>query len=260
MQSKLLSLDRTIISYDGGINIGPLSFDVLEGEMLCIVGPNGSGKSTILKAIAGHVKTSCGIIRILGQGFQAGFKIPLETRRRIGFLFQQHSFYNDLPFSVFDIVSFGITGCPRILFSCPGEKRVIENALDIMGLQGYSGRLYKELSGGERQKVQLARLIAQQSDILLLDEPASSLDLDYKGRLLEYIGMINRDLKKTVIMVTHYIDEVPPETTKIILLKNGRILKKGYPGDIINDADLSELYSCPVAVFRKDSRVYAVRK
>lgn len=260
MQRELLSLNRTIITYDGGINIGPLSFDALEGEMLCIVGPNGSGKSTILKAIAGHVKASSGIIKILGQDFHAGFKIPLETRRRIGFLFQQHSFYNDLPFSVYDIVSFGIINSRKNWFSRPGKNRVIDNALDIMGLQGYSDRLYKELSGGERQKVQLARLIAQQSDILLLDEPASSLDLDYKGRLLKYIGMINRDLKKTVIMVTHYIDEVPPETAKIILLKDGNILKKGYPGDIINDADLSELYSCPVAVFRKDSRVYAVRK
>lgn len=255
MSAGLIELQEITVSFDKDIKIGPVTFSVNEGELVCIVGPNGSGKSTILKSIIGLVKINKGKLNIFNKKFDKNKNLPLNLKRKIGFLFQQHAFSNDLPFTVMDIISFGIN-----IKKKSHRMELINSSLKIMGLYNYEKRLYKELSGGEKQKVHLARLIAQDPVLFLLDEPTTSLDIDYKSKLLMHIDMLHYKLKKTIIMVTHYIDEIPERCSKIIFLKDGRILEEGHPDQILNEKKLNDLYSCPVQLFSQENKTFALRR
>jgi ABC-type cobalamin/Fe3+-siderophores transport system ATPase subunit len=232
--------DRTLL--------GPVDLTIARGEFWGVVGPNGAGKSTLLRTIAGLERAAAGTVELSGDG----------DRRRVGFLFQHHDFEPELPFTVFDVVAFGRTG--RQIFGPlrgADDRSAVHHALELLGLAGMQRRLYRELSGGERQKVQLARLLAQDAEVLLLDEPAAGLDLDWQERLTSLIEEVHDRSNVAVVMVTHEAHHLPSCCDRAMLLRQGRVIATGAPPEVFKPEILAELYGCQMEVTERQGRFFA---
>jgi ABC-type cobalamin/Fe3+-siderophores transport system ATPase subunit len=230
----------------GRLLLGPLDLVIGRGEFWGVVGPNGAGKTTLLRVLAGLERIAAGE-RDLG--------LP---RQAIGLLFQEHDYLPDVPFSVRDVVAFGCAGgvpvgpTPRRL-----QEGEVDRALALLGLGALDRRLYRELSGGERQKVQLARLLAQQAQLLLLDEPSAGLDLDWQERLTALVAEVYARSGAAVVMVTHDVDRLPACCGRVLLLRAGRPLAVGTPAEVLTAGRLSELYGCRMEVGEQAGRYHA---
>jgi len=232
--------DRTLL--------GPVDLEVARGEFWGVVGPNGAGKSTLLRTLAGLEKADAGVVELVGGG----------DRRRVGFLFQHHDFVPELPFTVADVVGFGRSG--RQAFGSlrgPTNHAAVDHALDLLDLGRMRGRLYRELSGGERRKVQLARLLAQDADLLLLDEPTAGLDLDWQERLTALVDEVHERTGVAIVMVTHEAHHLPKCCEKVLLLRGGRAIATGPPAEVFTPDLLSELYACRMEVTERSGRYFA---
>lgn len=204
--SQIICRDVTI-GYDGRAVSKNINFSAEEGDYLCIVGENGSGKTTLMRALLGLKPCLDGEISF-GEGI---------SRSDIGYLPQQTEAQRDFPASVEEVVLSGFSGKRGLhLFYSRGEKRVAEGNMKQMGIYELSVRPYSELSGGQKQRALLARALCATDKLLILDEPAASLDPRAAEELYEMIYHLNRDHKITVLMVTHDIDAVLRYATKIL--------------------------------------------
>jgi ABC-type cobalamin/Fe3+-siderophores transport system ATPase subunit len=237
-----------VVEHRGATLVGPVAITINRGEFWGVVGPNGAGKSSLLRAIAGLEQLSAGTLELTGRG----------GRRSIGLLFQHHDFVPELPLTLEDVVSAGRSG--RVAFGSlrgADDRQAVDDALELFGLKAMRRRLYRELSGGERQKVQLARLVAQGADMLLLDEPAAGLDLDWQERLNALVADLHRVTGVAVVMVTHEVHHLPPCCDRMLLLRDGRVVARGAPSEVFTAALLSELYGCRMEISRRGGRFFA---
>jgi ABC-type cobalamin/Fe3+-siderophores transport system ATPase subunit len=240
-----LALDRS-----GRRVLGPLDLDVGAGQLWGVVGPNGAGKTTLLRLLAGLDRASTGELEVGGRRLSPGRpRSDRPARAAVGCLLQQHAFAPDLPFSVAEVVGFGRAARAGLLDRPTAEdRRAVEEALAALGLGELRGRLYRELSGGERQKVQLARVLAQDPLLWLLDEPAAGLDLDWQERLTALVGELHRRTGGTVLMVTHRVEHLPASTGGVLLLRAGAAIAAGPPEEVLTAPTLERLYGCPMTV------------
>ena len=244
MAETLATLAGVEIRHGGRTILGPLDLDIRVGEFVGIVGPNGAGKSTLLRVLAGIEKPRTGSGALLGQALPLSRTQARVVRQGLAFLPQQHETAPELPFTVQDVVEFGRAG----LATNTRDAAAVQEAMEVMELAGFENRLYRELSGGEQQKVQLARLWARQARLLLLDEPTSGLDPDRRERLIECVQELATGGKRTVVMVTHDLHDLPAACTRVLLLREGRLLADGTPGEVLADDTLSHLYGCRMHV------------
>ena len=223
-----------------------IDLDVFRGELLSILGPNGCGKSTLLRCIGGALTLQAGTVR-LGQTDIATLDAAARARR-IGFLFQNH--IPSFPFPVLDVVSMG--RAPHLgLFGVPSAKDIVlaERALDRVGVLHLKDRPYTEVSGGERQLVLLARTLAQQPDVILLDEPTSHLDLKNQVGSLRAIGELAAQ-GVTMIMTTHDPNHALQFGGRVVMMKPGGAIVAGPASEVITDAGLSATYGIDIAVLK----------
>lgn len=228
--------------------LGPIDLRIPAGRFCGVAGPNGAGKSTLLRAIAGLESITDGTLDVSWD----------DDSGRVGLLFQQHDFVPELPFTVEDVVSFGRAG--RVAAGpvrSRDDRAAVAKAIERFGLEGMRRRLYRELSGGERQKVQLARLMAQDAKLLLLDEPSAGLDLDWQERLTALVAELHRETGSTVVMVTHEVDRLPACCDVVLLLREGRAVAIGPPGEVLTREILSDLYACRMEVAERNGRYFA---
>jgi ABC-type cobalamin/Fe3+-siderophores transport system ATPase subunit len=248
-ESLMIAEARGLVVEHRGVNlVGPIDIAIAQGDFWGIVGPNGAGKSSLLRAIAGLEPISAGSLELAGR----------VDRRSIGLLFQHHDFVPELPLTVADVVGAGRAA--RVALGplrSAEDRRAVDDALELLGLDAMEGRLYRELSGGERQKVQLARLVAQGADLLLLDEPAAGLDLDWQERLNALVADLHRATGVAVVMVTHEVHHLPPCCDRVLLLREGRGVARGAPAEVFTAELLSELYGCRMEVGRRGGRFFA---
>ena len=191
--TALINIDKLTLSYENMTVIENLSFEVAEGDYLCIVGENGSGKSTLVKALLSLKKPEKGSIEF-GDGLK---------RNEIGYLPQQTVAQKDFPASVYEVV---ISGCLnsrgiRPFYSPKERKKALDN-MELLGITDLKNRSYRELSGGQQQRVLLSRALCATKKLLLLDEPVAGLDPIVTAELYDLIEKINNS-GVTVIMVTH---------------------------------------------------------
>lgn len=224
--------------------VSGLSLSARAGELTAIVGPNGSGKTTLMRALTGDLPHR-GRITLNGQDLA---RLPPETlARRRGVLPQAAALA--FPFTVAEVVRIGIEADPR------QAEALIPLALAKVGLPGFSGRLYQQLSGGEQQRVQLARVLAQvwqPSDAegprwLMLDEPVSSLDIAHQLVVMR----LARDYAQAgggVIAVMHDLNLTALFADRVIIMAKGRMLAQGSPAEVITDDILSSAYGCDLRV------------
>lgn len=184
------------LGYEGKAVTEHLSFEVNEGDYLCIVGENGAGKSTLIKALLGLKSPMSGSIET-GEGLKA---------TEIGYLPQQTEVQKDFPASVKEIVLSGLLSkCSWHPFYSKKQKAFADEQMERMNIKELSGRCYRELSGGQQQRVLLARALCATGKMLLLDEPVAGLDPKVTNEMYELIYRLNKEDKITVIMVSHDI-------------------------------------------------------
>ena len=212
------------------VGIADASISVLKGEIFCIMGLSGSGKSTLLRHVNRLIEPTAGEIRVLGQDVRALSPKALRQLRaeRIGMVFQHMAL---LPHrSVADNVAY-----PLELRGTPKATRWLVSAekLALVGLQGYGDRLPKEMSGGMQQRVGLARALAADPAILLMDEPFSALDPLIRRQLQDQFLALSQKLGKTTLFITHDLDEAIRVGSRIAIMKDGRIVQTGTPEEIL---------------------------
>jgi putative spermidine/putrescine transport system ATP-binding protein len=199
------------------------SFSVAEGELVCLLGPSGCGKSTLLRMIAGLADADTGMVEIAGQDVTA---LP-ANRRPTAMVFQSHALWNHM--TVERNVSFGLR--VRSLPKAEVARRVAA-ALELVGLSRFARRRPAELSGGQAQRVALARCLVVEPKVLLMDEPFSALDAHLRANLREELKALQRRLKLTVIFVTHDQEEAMELADRIVVMDNGRIEQIGRPNEL----------------------------
>ena len=203
----ILSCRDVTVAYDSKIAVDHVSFEVNEGEYVCIVGENGSGKSTLLKSILGLVPLKCGSVSFG----------PEVHRKRLGYLPQQTNIQKDFPASVYEVV---LSGCLKRRglkpFYSKAEKEQAVQQNERLGIGDIKKRSFSALSGGQQQRVLLARALCATDKLLLLDEPVTGLDPLVTEELYQLIEQLNRDLGVTIIMVSHDISSATQYADKIL--------------------------------------------
>jgi iron complex transport system ATP-binding protein len=244
MSAPLIEVRGAGFSYGEQPVFGEVDLDVYPGEVLTILGPNGCGKSTLLRCIGGALALKQGTVRFENVELST-FDVRARARR-IALLFQDH--VPSFPFPVLDVVSMGRT--PYLsAFGAPSAQDIIiaEEALEQVGMSHLKKRPYTALSGGERQLVLLARTLAQQPAVILLDEPTAHLDFKNQVRSLQEIGAL-AERGVTMIMTTHDPNQAFLFPGRAALMRPGGSLAVGAPSEVITDESLSAAYGIGVAV------------
>jgi len=229
--------------------ISGVDFEARPGEVVAIVGPNGSGKSTFLKALSGDIGYSG---RIAFNGRSLADMKPVEAATARAVLPQATTL--SFPFTVREVVRLGLLG-GRSGALAGEEGRLPERALTKVDLDGFGGRFYQELSGGEQQRVQLARVLCQvwapvlegRPRYLLLDEPVSSLDIRHQLGIMD----IARDFARRgggVVAILHDLNLAALYAERIYMLHAGRLAAAGLPQDVINNSMLEKVFGCRLKV------------
>jgi iron complex transport system ATP-binding protein len=243
----LLTLNNVGFNYEDSWTLRGINLHVHRGELLGILGPNGSGKTTLLKIMDGILAPDEGEILVNGRSLLSlGRK---ETARRIAMVSQENYFGFD--FSVLEVVLMGrFPHLGRLEFEGDRDVKVALKALDATHTRSLSGRSIHRLSGGEKQRVLIARALAQEPQLILLDEPTSFLDIKYKREIFQLISTLSEDRGLAVVVVTHDLDLTAQYCQRLVLLKQGEIYQMGDPATVITPSNIWTVYDCPVLVDR----------
>jgi iron complex transport system ATP-binding protein len=236
--------------YNGVDVLQDITLSAKPGELLCITGPNGCGKTTLLKAVA-RLLPYRGSITLEGKELSG---LPRKAlARKIALLGQNAQVY--FPYSVYDTVSLGrypyAGGFFKSLSKEDGE--VIDRVIARLELASVRDRMITELSGGQLQRVFLARTLAQNPDLILLDEPTNHLDLKHQLEILEYLSRWAGEEGKTVITVLHDLNLVRRFAGSAALMCEGRLVAFGSPGEVLNSRTLEKIYAMDIRAFMVES-------
>lgn len=216
----ILELDGVSHRYGTKRAVRDVSFGLAEGELVALLGPSGCGKTTIVQTIAGHVTPTAGRIRLRGSDVT---DVPPE-RRRVGITFQRSTLYPHM--TVEENVAYGLDARDM---DPDRRAAVVTEYLELVELTGQRGSAPEELSGGQRRRVELARALAPEPDVLLLDEPLSALDRTLRGQLRSEIARIQRETGVTTLFVTHDQEEAMSLADRIVILRDGDVSAVGEP-------------------------------
>jgi len=247
---SVIDIENAVVSYREDVALRGVSLKVKHGEFVGIIGPNGAGKTTILTIINGLGKLLHGRVWVLGHPITPGNGHSL--RKRVGYVAQVQNVDPRMPMSVRDVVMIGRYGLLGLL-KRPSKRdwEIVNEALELVGMTQLSQRPIGHLSGGEQQRVAIARCLAQEPEIFLLDEPTASLDWRAKTDILELVKVIHNSRHLTTLFVTHDMSCLPVACDRAILMKEGLIWGEGAPDEILADDNLSRLYDIPVSVVKK---------
>jgi zinc transport system ATP-binding protein len=238
MQSVIYSRDL-VVTINGKVVLENITFTVEPGQLLGIIGPNGAGKTTLLRAILGLIPIHSGTLEVLG--------LPVNKiygrRGRIGYMPQRQLFERRFPVSVSDVVTTGLLNRGTILRRINGSETKVREALRLVGIEGYRSRPFQDLSGGEQQRVMLARSLVRNPELLLLDEPNAGLDFPAQQDFLDLLHSLQQKKNLAVVLVSHDLLAVASVADSLICINRVMHLH-GHPGEVLHSAELKEAYRC----------------
>ncbi len=223
--SAAIEISGVSKSYGNVEALRGVNLSIEPGELFAVLGPSGCGKSTLLRLIMGFERPDEGTITVGGRVLAGAHDWVPPERRHIGMVVQDYALFPHL--DVRRNVEFGLHGSPK------GERaETARRALELVGLQHKSGSYPHQLSGGERQRVALARALAPEPEVVLLDEPFSSLDASLRGDLRHEVELILRDVGATAVLVTHDQEEALSLADRLAVMRDGRVVQVGIPRDV----------------------------
>jgi iron complex transport system ATP-binding protein len=241
----VLTLKKVGFRYGDIRALEKIDLRIHPGEILGILGPNGSGKSTLLKVMDGILAPQEGEIFIRGKIIASLGRTKLA--REVAMVAQESHFR--FSFSTLEVVLMGrFPHLKRFQFEGKKDMEVALDALRATHALELAERSIHELSGGEKQRVLIARALAQEPRVVLLDEPTSFLDLKFKREIFQLISSLCMEKKLSVVVVSHDIDLTCQYCRRVVMLKNGSIYKMGEPDQVITPSTIEAVYQCPVLV------------
>ena len=242
-----LSIKNLDLFYGDNQALKNINIDIKENKVTALIGPSGCGKSTLLKTLARLIKPISGDIVIDGK------KVTLMPSKQLakvlGLLPQSPVVPEGI--TVWDLVSRGRFPYQTMLKSMSKEDfEAVEEALEIMGITDLANRCVDELSGGQRQRVWIAMALAQQTDILLLDEPTTYLDIAYQVEILDLLTDLNRRRNTTIVMVLHDINLSARYADYIFALRKGKLIKQGSPDEVITSELIDTVFGLDCEVIK----------
>lgn len=246
-----LRIEKLSCGYGGADIVRNVSLTVKSGETVAIAGPNGCGKTTLLRAVCGLITITGGDIFI--DGLAAADIPPKERAKKIAMLSQTGAGGDYFGYTVMNTVLMGRYSRQKgsVFSETSGEDiAAAERCIAEVGLSGCENRCITELSGGQLQRVFLARAFAQEPEILLLDEPANHLDIKSQNELSDILKRF-KDSGKTVVGVFHDISFAAAVSDRILLMKNGEEVSCGKTEDIVRSEELSEVFDTDVSAYMK---------
>ncbi len=225
-------------------------------EIIAIMGPNGAGKTTLLRTVLGFITPTQGEARVLGSAVSGLRGVDLARLRvRIGYVPQLLPAHSELPLTVREVVAIGRTGRVGLFRTfTKADWQVVDEWIGRLGLAALSHRAFSKISGGEQRKTILARAMAQQPELLLLDEPTANLDLGWRERIVETVQTLHAETGISVLLVCHELEVIPPACRRATLLNHGRVLASGSPASVFTSERVAALYGTGLRVVHEGGR------
>lgn len=248
--TTVIDIKDVVVSYREDVALRGVSLQVESGEFIGIIGPNGAGKTTLLTVVNGFGKLRSGSVRVLGNFVTEGRGHSL--RKKIGYVSQLENIDPKMPMSVREVVMIGRYGLLGLLRN-PGKPdwEIVDDILELTGMSHLAQRPIGHLSGGEQQRVAIARCLAQEPELFLLDEPTASLDWKAKTEILGLVKQIHDLRQLTTLFVTHDLSTLPAACDRVVLMKEGLIRVVGSPDKALTDENLSQLYDIPLSAVKE---------
>lgn len=236
----VLAADAVVVERGGTTALSGVTFEISGGEFVAVVGPNGAGKTTLLGCLAGEIRPTSGSVALDGTD-PAGLTVPDRARAR-SYLMQSDR--TDVPYDVDTVVGFGTH---LSVLDAPERRALVDESLDTMQIAHLADRAVSSLSGGERRRVAIARVLAQDNGVLVLDEPTDSLDLAHADLVMSIASARARS-GDVVVTSSHDLNLAARHADRVVMLRAGQIAAEGTAHDVFTEALLSEVYECQVRV------------
>jgi ABC-type cobalamin/Fe3+-siderophores transport system ATPase subunit len=243
----VIRLENVVVSYRESVALRGVSLTINQGEFVAVIGPNGAGKTTLLTVVNGLTHVLQGRVQVLGKNLNGQGRH--ELRKQVGYVAQLPVIDKRMPVSAREVVMIGRYGLLG-LFRRPTlhDWQVVDAALEMVGMTHLGDRPVGHLSGGEQQRIAIARCLAQEPGIFLLDEPTASLDWKAQTEILQLVRRIHDERRLTTLFVTHDLDALPHTCDRVILVKDGAVVGDGPPDKLISTASVSRLFNLPVDI------------
>jgi len=249
----VIQIEGAVVSYREEVALRAVSLGVRRGEFVGIIGPNGAGKTTLLTVVNGLGRLIEGRVRVLGRPLSR--KDAPWIRARVGYVAQVQDIDPRMPVSVREVVMMGRSGRLGLLRR-PNRTdwKVVEQMIGLVRMSHLADRPIGHLSGGEQQKVAIARALAQEPHLFLLDEPTANLDWRAQREILTLVKRIHSSQQLTTLFVTHDLNTLPRACDRVVLMKGGKIWQEGEPKAMLREEILSELYGVPISILEDQGR------
>jgi len=255
----MVKIENAVVSYREEVALRGASLEVRQGEFVGVIGPNGAGKTTLLTLINGMGRLLRGRVCVLGEPLTRANADGIRTR--VGYVAQVQNIDPRMPISVREVVMIGRYGRLGLLRRpSKTDWAIVDRMLELVGMSHLASRPIGHLSGGEQQRVSIARALAQEPQIFLLDEPTASLDLRAQREIPELVWQVHASQQLTTLYVTHDLNTLPQECHRLVLMKQGRIWREGSLDALVTEPVLSELYGEPLAVVKQNGRRVVVHR
>lgn len=241
----MISMENVSAGYGAQLVLEGVTLRVAPGEFLGLIGPNGCGKTTLLRAVSGVLPAKSGEVHV--QGSPLAHFSRRKLARTMACLSQEFSL--DLPFTVRELVLMGRSPhLPRIGGETKKDHQIAEHAMELVDVARIADRPVTEISGGERQRALIAMCLAQEPQVLLLDEPTSHLDIGHQLSVLDLIGQLNRQLGMTILAVFHDLNLAAEYCGRLLVLDRGRVAGLGTPHEVLTAERIARVYGAAVLV------------
>ena len=252
---KIISGEDIRFSYDGAEVLKGINISLSKERVIGLLGANGAGKSTLLKVLSGILNPKSG--RLVYNGRELTKLDKREIAKRIAYVPQESTF--GFPFSVVEVVLMGRAPyVGRFEFERERDWEIAVSAMETVGISHLKDRLVTEISGGEKQLVSLARALAQEPEVMVLDEPATFLDLKHKTRIMKLLRSLKGEKGISVIAATHDVFSALFYFDEIIMLKDGRIFAEGNSEEVLKEEVLTAVYGIEVTIRKENGKIFVL--
>jgi iron complex transport system ATP-binding protein len=256
-QPPAIDLRGVTVTRSGRTILSDITWRVPAGGVAAVLGPNGSGKSTLVRVVLGQIWPTRGDVTVLGQPF--GQTDLNELRRDVRLVQTGGPLEADADESAEHIVLTGFFGTVGLYAEPDDVQRArASDLIRQVGLVRQAAQPFRTLSSGERMRCLLARALVVEPKLLILDEPTNGLDLVSREQVLATVASLvaRAERRPAVVIITHHVEELMPQTSDVLVLKDGRAAAAGRPGDVLTSAVLSDVYGLPVEVSERGGRYW----
>ena len=251
----MLVLKNINFSYDkldNDFQIKDLSLSINDGDFITILGPNGSGKSTLLNLVLGELNPSSGEILFKGKSYRQFAR--KEIAKRISVVPQRY--YSVYPFSVYEIVMMGRTPYLNMIgFEKHSDRQKVDDALEEVGIAHLKNKSINSISGGEAQRAFIARALAQEPELILLDEPNAHLDLEHQISIFGLLKKLNTQNGVTIVLVSHDLNLAGCYGKRIILLRNGEVFMDDHKTKVLTEKNIQAEFNVKSKIIQSDENI-----